>query len=188
MKNSMEFPERTTGAPKGSTRWPMRQVAHFCVTLRHSRERKDTEIDAFRASSGRKSVVESPKWRKSLPPQRFRRMLQMLQKCSIVAHSVHSAAAREIRPAGLEIRRKSENSSARHLEKSAKCLKNGRNLFSGARGRPERHHFGASHPRARPNASEPASPHFVPPTPDIADTLRHPADALRERGLPLTGL
>jgi hypothetical protein len=67
-------------------RWRMRQVAHFCVTLRHSRDRKDTRIAAFRAFFGPKSAVESPKWRKSLPAQWLTPSLQMLQKCSIVAH------------------------------------------------------------------------------------------------------
>jgi hypothetical protein len=76
---------------------PMRQVAHFCVTLRRCRDRKDAEIAAVRALFGRKSAVESPKWRKSPPAQRLTPSLQMLQKCSIVAHSVHSASHPKIR-------------------------------------------------------------------------------------------
>jgi hypothetical protein len=65
---------------------PMRQVAHFCVTLRHSGGRKDAENAAFRPLFGRKSAVESAKWRKSPPAPRLAPSLQMLQKCSIVAH------------------------------------------------------------------------------------------------------
>ncbi len=93
------FRSRTTPCPKRSTDG-MRQVAHFCVTLRHSCGRKNPEIDAFRQLFGSKSVIESPKWRKSLPAQRLEPSLQMLQKCSIVAHSVHSAAARKFARAG----------------------------------------------------------------------------------------
>jgi hypothetical protein len=73
------------------------RVAHFCVTLRHSGDRKDTKIAAFRALYGPKSAVDSPKWRKSLPAQWLTPSLQMLQKCSIVAHSVHSASHPKIR-------------------------------------------------------------------------------------------
>ncbi len=86
----------------------MRQVAHICVTLRHSCGRKDAEIAAFRALFGAKSVVESPKWRESLPAQRFSRSLPMLQKCRIVAHSVDTPGRREIRASDREIRRNSE--------------------------------------------------------------------------------
>jgi hypothetical protein len=39
----------------------MRQVAHICVTLRHSCGRKDAEIAAFRQLFGPKSVLESSK-------------------------------------------------------------------------------------------------------------------------------
>jgi hypothetical protein len=75
----------------------MRQVAHSCVTLRHSRHRKDAENVAFRPLFGRKSAVESAKWRKGPPAQRLTPSLQMLQKCSIVAHSVHSASHPKLR-------------------------------------------------------------------------------------------
>ncbi len=116
--------------PERLDRRPMRQVAHICVTLRHSRNRKDTEIAAFRPLFGRKSVVESPKWRKSLPAQRFRPSLQMLQKCRIVAHRCPIARRPKMSVSSQEIRRNCENSPARHPEKSAKCLKSRQNSFS----------------------------------------------------------
>jgi hypothetical protein len=86
--------------PERLDRYPMRQVAHFCVTLRHSRDRKDAEIAAFRALFGRKSAVESPKWRKSLPAPILTPSLQMLQECSIVAHECPIARRPKIRPGG----------------------------------------------------------------------------------------
>jgi hypothetical protein len=76
------------------------RVAHICVTLRHSRDRKDAEIAPFRALFGPKSVFESPKWRKSLPAQILTPSLQMLQKCSIVAHQCPIARRPKIRPGG----------------------------------------------------------------------------------------
>jgi hypothetical protein len=77
---------------KGSPGARCDRVAHICVTLRHCRDRKGAEIAAFRALFGPKSAVESSKWRKILPAQILTPSLQMLQKCSIVAHSVHSHA------------------------------------------------------------------------------------------------
>ena len=66
--------------PRKLDRRRMRQVAHICVTLRHSCGRKDAEIAAFRHRFGAKSAVESSKSRKSLMAQMVRRSLQMLQK------------------------------------------------------------------------------------------------------------
>jgi hypothetical protein len=104
-------------------------VAHIRVTLRHSRDRNDAEIAAFRRLFRSKSVLESPKWRKSPPAQGVTPSRQMLQKCSIVAHQCPIARRPKIRISGQEIRRNSEDSSAPHPEKSAKCLNNGRNYF-----------------------------------------------------------
>jgi hypothetical protein len=58
-----KFPSklRTSPLPETVDLCAMRQVAHSCVTLRHSCARKDAEIAAFGRLFGPKSAVESPK-------------------------------------------------------------------------------------------------------------------------------
>jgi hypothetical protein len=65
--NSLEFPERTRRWPKGSNeagcdRW--RIFASLCVTLATETTPKSPLFEPF---VSRKSVVESPKWRKGAP-------------------------------------------------------------------------------------------------------------------------